>query len=189
MLKIPWSSLTMAEVTQLDNLVFSPPLVSGRFHAGICRGFMSTRVTKPMVEFIHCCIPPPTVHRCLHTFSSCFPNLEQVCCSMSGSNCCFLTCIQVSHEAGKVVWYSHLLKNCPQYIVIYIVKGFTVINEAELDVFLEFSCFFYDAIDVGNFIYIRWKEKFLLSGKKKKGFTWRFLTQMPYLSFFHYKIS
>ena len=188
MLKIPWSSLTMAEVTQLDNLVFSPPLVSGRFHAGICRGFMSTRVTKPMVEFIHCCIPPPTVHRCLHTFSSCFPNLEQVCCSMSGSNCCFLTCIQVSHEAGKVVWYSHLLKNCPQYIVIYIVKGFSVINEAELDVFLEFSCFFYDAIDVGNFIYIRWKEKFLLSGKKK-GFTWRFLTQMPYLSFFHYKIS
>ena len=71
---------------------------------------------------------------------------------MSSSNCCFLTCTQVSLEAGKVVWYSHLFKNFPQFVVIYIVKGFSMVNEAEVDVFLEFSCFFYDPIDVGNLI-------------------------------------
>ena len=81
-----------------------------------------------------------------------FPNLEPVRCSMSGSNCCFLTCIQISQEAGKVAWYSHLLKNFPQFVVIHTVKGFSVVNEAEVDVFLEFSCFFYDPEDVGNLI-------------------------------------
>ena len=70
----------------------------------------------------------------------------------SGSNCCFLTCIQVSQEAGKVVWYSHLFKNFPQFVVIHIVKGYSVVNEAEVDVFLEFSCFFNDPMDVGNLI-------------------------------------
>ena len=64
-----------------------------------------------------------------------------VCCSMSGSNCCFLTCIQVSQEAGQVVWYSHLFKNFPQFVVMHTVKGFSVVYEA--DVFLEFSCFFF----------------------------------------------
>ena len=59
---------------------------------------------------------------------------------MSGSNCRFLTSIQIFQEAGKVVWYSHLLKNFPQFVVIHIVKGFSVVNEAEVDVFLEFSC-------------------------------------------------
>ena len=70
---------------------------------------------------------------------------------MSSSNCCFLTCIQVSQEAGQVVWYSHLFKNFPQLVVIHTVKGFSVVNEAE-DVFLEFSCFFDDLIGVGNLI-------------------------------------
>src|SRR5574340_1061347 len=70
----------------------------------------------------------------------------------SSFNCCFLTCIQVSQEAGKVVWYSHLLKNFPQFVVIHTVKGFGVVNKAEADVFLELSCFFYDPIDVGNLI-------------------------------------
>ena len=60
---------------------------------------------------------------------------------MSSSNCCFLTCIQVSQEEGKVVWYSHLFKNFPQFVVIHTVKGFRVVNEAEVDVFLEFPCF------------------------------------------------
>ena len=69
---------------------------------------------------------------------------------MSGSNCCFLTCIQVFQEAGKVVCYSYLFKNFPQFVVIYTVKGFSIVNEAEVDVFLEFSCFFYDPVDVGN---------------------------------------
>ena len=67
-----------------------------------------------------------------------------------GSICCFLTHIQVSQETGKVVWYSHLLKNFPQFVVIYTEKGFGVINKA--DFLLEFSCFFYDPTDVGNLI-------------------------------------
>ena len=82
-----------------------------------------------------------------------FPNLEPIHCSMPGSNCSFLTCIQISQEAGKVVWYSHLLKNFPQLVVIHTVKGFSVVNEAEVDVFLELSCFFDDQTDVGNLIY------------------------------------
>ena len=62
---------------------------------------------------------------------------------MSGSNCCYLTCIQISQETGKVVWYSHLFKNFPEFVVIHTVKGFGVVNEAEVDVFLELSCFFF----------------------------------------------
>ena len=73
-------------------------------------------------------------------------------CSMSGSNCCFLTCIQVSQETDKVVWYSHVFKNFPQFFVIHMVKGFSIVNEAEVDVFLEFSCFFYDPKNIGNLI-------------------------------------
>ena len=80
------------------------------------------------------------------------PDLEPVCCSISGSNCCFLTCIQVSQEAGKVVWYSHLLKNFPQFVVIHTVKGFNKVNEADVDAFLEFPCFLYDLTDVNNLI-------------------------------------
>ena len=71
---------------------------------------------------------------------------------MSSSNCCFVTCIQVSQETGKVVWYSHLLKNFPQFVVIHIVKGFSIVNEGKVDVFLEFSCLFYDPTNVGNLI-------------------------------------
>ena len=66
-----------------------------------------------------------------------FPNLEPICCSMSSSNCCFLTCIQISQETVQVVWYSHFLKNVPQFVVIHKVKGFGVVNKAEVDVFLE----------------------------------------------------
>ena len=81
-----------------------------------------------------------------------FPNLEPVCCSMSSSNCCFLTCVQISQEAGQVVWYSYLLKNFPQFIVIHIVKDFDVVNKAKVDIFLELSCFFNDPVDVDNLI-------------------------------------
>ena len=77
-----------------------------------------------------------------------FPNLEPVCCSKSSSNCRFLNCIQISQEAGQVVWYSHLLKNFPQFVVIHTVKGFGIFNKAEIDVFLELSCFFDDPTDV-----------------------------------------
>ena len=72
--------------------------------------------------------------------------------SMSSSNCCFLTCIQVSQEAGQVVWYSHLFQNFPQFIVIHTVKGFGIVNKAEIDAFLELSCFFDGPVDVGNLI-------------------------------------
>ena len=70
-----------------------------------------------------------------------FPNLEPVCCVMSDSNCCFFTWIQMSQEAGKVVWYSHLFKNFTLFCVcvIHTVKGFGVVNKAEVDVFLELS--------------------------------------------------
>ena len=86
------------------------------------------------------------------TLTYSFPNVEPVRCSMSGSNCCFLTCIQISQEVGQVVWYSHLFKNVPQFIVIHTVKAFGIVNEAEIDVFLELSCFFHDLVDVGNLI-------------------------------------
>ena len=71
---------------------------------------------------------------------------------MSSSNCCFLTCIQISQEAGQVMWYSHLFQNFPQFVVIHTVKGFGIVNKAEIDVFLELSCFCDDPTDVGNLI-------------------------------------
>ena len=78
--------------------------------------------------------------------------LEPVCCCMSSSNCCFLTCIQVSQEAGQVVWFSHLLQNFPQFIVIHTVKGSGIVNKAKIDAFPELSCFFNDPANVGNLI-------------------------------------
>ena len=79
-----------------------------------------------------------------------FSCLEPACCSMSSSNCCFLTCIQVSQNTGKVVWYSHLwefsIVCCDPH------KSFSVFNEAEVDISLEFSCFLHDPTNVGNLI-------------------------------------
>ena len=72
---------------------------------------------------------------------------------MSSSNCCFLTCIQISQEADQVVWYFHLFQNFPQLIVIHTVKGFGIVNKAEVDVFLELSCFFDDPVDALAVIY------------------------------------
>ena len=98
-------------------------------------------------------------------------DLEPVCFSTSSSNCCFLTYIQISQEEGQVVWYSHFLKNFPQFLVIHTFKGFGVflknfpqflvihtfkgfgvVNKAEVDVFLELSCFFDDPMDIGDLI-------------------------------------
>ena len=84
----------------------------------------------------------------MHSFSY----LEPFCCSTSSSNCCFLTCIQLSREAGQVTWYSLLFQNFPQFGVIHTVKGFGIVNKAEIDVFLELSCFFHDPADVRNLI-------------------------------------
>ena len=72
---------------------------------------------------------------------------------MSSSNYCLLTYIHISQEAGKMVWYSHLFQNFPQFIVIHTVKGFGIVNKAKVDVFLEFSCFFDDPTDAGNLIF------------------------------------
>jgi len=71
---------------------------------------------------------------------------------MSSSNCCFLTCMQISQEAGQVVWYSHLFQNFPQFVVVHTVKSFGLVNKAEVDVFLELSCFCDAPVDIGNFI-------------------------------------
>ena len=66
-----------------------------------------------------------------------FPDLEPICCSMSSSNCCFLTCTQIYQEAGQVVWYSHLFQNFPVYCDPH--KGFDIVNKAEVNVILELS--------------------------------------------------
>ena len=80
-----------------------------------------------------------------------FPNLEPVHCSMPSSNCCFLTYIQVSQEAGR--WSGITISlGIFQFAVLHTVKGFSVVNEAEVDAFLKLSCFIYDAVDVGNLI-------------------------------------
>ena len=61
--------------------------------------------------------------------------------------------MQISQEAGQVIWDSHLFQNFPQFIVIHTVKGFGIVNKAEVDGFLELSCFFDDPVDVGNLIF------------------------------------
>ena len=61
-------------------------------------------------------------------------------------------CIQISQEAGQVIWYSHPFKNFPQFVVIHTVKGLSVVTEAEVDAFLELSCFFDDPVGVGYLI-------------------------------------
>ena len=65
---------------------------------------------------------------------------------------CFLTCIQIYQEKDKVVWYSHLFKNFPDCVVIQRVKGFGVVNKAEVDVFLELLSFYNDPVALGNLI-------------------------------------
>ena len=122
----------------------------------------------------------------LYSFTYSFSNYDPVHCFMSTSNCCFLTCIQISHEGGQVVWYSHLFQNFPQFTVIHTVKGFGIVNEAEVDVFLEFLCIFNDLMDVGN----------LISGSsaswKPNVYIWKFLVCIllnPSLKIFEYYLA
>ena len=71
---------------------------------------------------------------------------------MSGSNCCFLTCIQISQDSSQVAWYSHLFQNFAQFVVIHIVKGFGVVSKSRVDVFSGTLLIFYDPTDGGNLI-------------------------------------
>ena len=98
------------------------------------------------------------------------PNFEPVHCSMFGSNCCFLTRIQVSQETGKLACYSHLFKNFPQFIMIT-VNGLSIVSEEELDVFLELPYFLRDPTNVGNLI--SGSSDFL----KPSLYIWKFLVQ------------
>ena len=101
-----------------------------------------------------------------------FPNFEPVSCFMSGSKCCFLTCIQIFQETGKVIFYFYLFKNFPQFFVIHTLKGFSIVSEAEVDVFLELPCFLHDLTNISN----------LISGTspswKYSLYTWKFLVQV-----------
>ena len=69
---------------------------------------------------------------------------------MSSYNCCLLICIHISQEAGKVAWYTYPFNNFPQFVVTH--TDFSIVSKAEVDVFLEFSCFFYEPTDIGNLI-------------------------------------
>ena len=84
-----------------------------------------------------------------------FSYLEPVCCSMSSSNCCFLTCIQVSQEVGQVVWYSHLFKNFPQFVVIHTVKGLVLHGQTCLLCWVSLEVLLFDQIpyDENNFFF------------------------------------
>ena len=92
---------------------------------------------------------------------------------MSGSNHHFLTCIRVSQETGKVMWYSHLFKNFPQFVMIHIVKGFSMSVTKKLNVFVEFLCSLYDPMNAG----------YLISGSsafsKSSLYIWKFSVDVP----------
>ena len=115
------------------------------------------------------------------------PYLELDCCSMSNSNCCFLTCMQVSQKAGQVVWCSHLFQNFPQFIVIHTAKGFGIVNKAEIDVCLELSCFFHDPADVGNLISV--SSAFSKTSLNIREFTVHVLLKPGVENFEHYFTS
>ena len=115
-----------------------------------------------------------------------FPYLEPVCCLVSSCNYCFLTCIQISQEAGKMVWYSHLLKNFPQFVLIHTIKGFGIVNK-EVDVFLGLSCFFDDPVDVGDLL--SGSSAFCKSSLNIRKFTVHVLLKPGLENFEHYFAS
>ena len=81
-----------------------------------------------------------------------FLDLQPVSCSVQGSDCCFLTHIQVSQETGKKVYYSHHSKSFPQFVMVHTIKGFHLVGETKIGVFLKFPCFLYSLANVGNLI-------------------------------------
>ena len=124
------SGIRVISSLYLRLLVVLPTLVIGISESGFWL------VLHPIQHFTCCTLPislisTVTIYSLMHSFL----NLEPLHCSMSNSNCCFLTCIQISQEAGKVVWYTHVFKNFPQFVVIHTVKDFNIVNKAEADVF------------------------------------------------------
>ena len=97
-----------------------------------------------------------------------FPNLEPVCCSMSSSNCCFLTCIHISQEAGRWSGIPISFRIFHSLLWSTTVKGFGVVNKTKVDVFLELSCFFYDPTDVDNLTSV------CSAFSKSSLYTWKF---------------
>ena len=108
-------------------------------------------ISLPAILIPACASSSPAFHvmYCAYKLNKQGENIQPRCTPFPTSSlfhvqfCCFLTCTQVSQEAGMVVWYSQLFKNFPQFVVIHTVKGFSIVNEVEIDVFLKFSCFFY----------------------------------------------
>ena len=90
-------------------------------------------MSHPAWNFIWCTLHGSQIRVTICSLDVLLPNIEPVCYSMSDSNCCFLTCTQISQEAGKVVWVFHLFKNFPKFIVIHTSKGFSILSEAEID--------------------------------------------------------
>ena len=110
-------------------------------------------VLHPAHHFSWCTLHRSYISRVtIYSLDICLSQFGTSPCSMSSSDCCFLTCIQISQEEGKVVWYPYLLKNFPQFVLIHRVKDFCIVSKAEVDVFLELSCFLNDPTDVDNFI-------------------------------------
>ena len=106
---------------------------------------------------------------------------------MSSSNCCFLTCTQISQKADQVAWYSHLFQNFPQFLVIHTVKGFGIVNKAEIDVSLELCLFCDDPADVDNLI--SGSSAFLKSSLNISKFMVHILLKPGLESFEHYFAS
>ena len=77
----------------------------------------------------------------MYTLSSCFPSFKSFSYSMYDSNCRFLTYMQTFQETGKVIWYSHFLKNFPQFVLVHTVKGFSIVSKADRNVFWDFLAF------------------------------------------------
>ena len=121
----------------------------------VSSAYLRLLIFLPAILIPACASSSPLFLMMYYALTYSFSYLEPVCCSMSSSNCCFLTCIQTSQEADQVFWYSHLFQNFPQFIVIHTVKGFGVVNKAEIDVFLELSCFFDDLNQ--SLMTIQWK--------------------------------
>ena len=94
----------------------------------------------------------------MYTLSHFFPTFKSFSFSVYDSNCRILTYIQTFQETGKVIWHSHFLKNFPQFVVVHTVKGFSIVSEADGNVFLQFPCFLYDPMDIGNLIFISSNE-------------------------------